>query len=79
MKLAAAPLTLAHCALALHEQGVVGPRLDLFLPATAVHGGPELVATYSLEQCPHRPAIHATLWAVRGLRRKQLGPSISFN
>lgn len=79
MKLAAAHLTLAHCALALREQGVVGPRLDLFLPATDVPGGPDLVACYSLEQCPARPAIHATLWAVSGLRRKQLGDFFSFN
>lgn len=79
MKLAAAHLTLAHCALALREQGVVGPRLDLFIPASDAPGTPELVACFTLSNCPKQPAIYSTLWAVRGLRRKQLGAAICLN
>jgi len=79
MKLAAAHLTLAHCAIALREQGVVGPRLDLFLPASDAPGTPELVACFMLSNWWAQPAIQSSLWAVRGLRRKQIGDAICLN
>lgn len=84
MKLAAATLTLAHCAARLTEAGVSGPRLDLFIPATDQPGATQLVVIHQfLARLPLGPApIEMTIWAQRPSptnRHRSLGDPILLN
>ena len=82
MKLAAAHLTLAHCALAIHKQGVVGPRLDLYIPAAPQPGAADLTVIHSFPEGRLGPCIAMDINAQRpspANRHRRLGDVILLN
>jgi len=82
MKLAAAHLTLAHCALALQEQGIAGPRLDLYIPAAPTPGAAGLTVLHSFPAGRLGPCIAMEVFAHRpspANAHRRLSDPILFN